>query len=154
MCSVLIFTAESSIYGIEPIGDIPPPVLDLLHCTWLVISIFIFTAESSISGNLSETSFPPLSSFLHYLEKMGKLGFVKYIIKYHIILYTFFCLYWYILWLIISFFSLCLVSLSRSEIISSHLNFFFRLIQTEQLPESSGHQLPGRRGFVSHEEGE
>lgn len=61
----------------------------------MVISIFIFTAESSISGNLSETSFPPLSSFLHYLEKMGKLGFVNYIIKYHIILYTFFCLYWY-----------------------------------------------------------
>lgn len=60
-----------------------------------MISIFIFTAESSISGNLSETSFPPLSSFLHYLEKMGKLEFVKYIIKYHIILYTFFCLYWY-----------------------------------------------------------
>lgn len=27
-------------------------------------------SESSISGNLSETSFPPLSSFLHYLEKM------------------------------------------------------------------------------------
>lgn len=70
MISVFVFTAESSISG--NLLETSPPVIDLLHYTWLVISVFIFTAESSISGNLSETSFPPLSSFLHYLEKMGK----------------------------------------------------------------------------------